>query len=79
MKDEDWDYSMIGGMLVISILTFILGLLGGVLWFDAYIANIVRPIVYPKSVDCEAHRNIHSQVLIEALIKEVNHARQTNS
>ena len=79
MIDKESYYNMIGGMLVISILTFILGLLGGVLWFDAYIANIVRPIVYPKSIDCEAHRNIHSQVLIEVLIKEVNHARQTNS
>ena len=79
MIDKESYYNMIGGMLVVSVLTFILGLLGGVLWFDAYIANIVRPIVYPKSIDCEAHRNIHSQVLIEALIKEVNHARQTNS
>ena len=79
MIDKESYYNMIGGMLVVSILTFILGLLGGVLWFDAYIANIVRPVVYPKSIDCEAHRNIHSQVLIEALIKEVNHARQTNS
>lgn len=79
MIDKESYYNMIGGMLVVSILTFILGLLGGVLWFDAYMANIVRPVVYPKSIDCEAHRNIHSQVLIEALIKEVNHARQTNS
>lgn len=79
MIDKNEYYSMMMGMLVASILTFILGLLGGVLWFDAYIANIVRPTVYPKSIDCEAHRNIHSQVLIEALIKEVNHARQTNS
>ena len=79
MIDKESYYNMIGGMLVVSILTFILGLLGGVLWFDAYIVNIVRPVVYPKSIDCEIHRNIHSQVLIEALIKEVNHARQTNS
>lgn len=79
MIDKESYYNMIGGMLVFSILTFILGLLGGIIWFDAYIANIVRPVVYPKSIDCEAHRNIRSQVLIEALIKEVNHARQTNS
>ena len=79
MIDKNKYYSMMMGMLVFSILTFILGLLGGVLWFDAYITNIVRPVVYPKSIDCEAHRNIRSQVLIEALIKEVNHARQTNS
>lgn len=75
MIDEENYYDMIGGMLVVSILTFILGLCGGALWFDAYIADIVRPIVYPKSVDCEAHKNIHAQELIEVLIKEVNHAR----
>ena len=78
MIDKESYYNMIGGMLVVSILTFILGLLGGVLWFDDYIVNIVRPVLYPNSLDCEAHRNIHSQVLIETLIKEVNHARPTN-
>lgn len=80
MIDENIDkyYEMTMGMLVVSIFTFVLGLLGGVLWFDAYIANIVRPVVYPKSIDCEAHKNIHSQVLIEALIKEVDHARQVH-
>ena len=78
MKDEDKDYSMIWGMLVVSLFAFVLGLFAGISWYDNYLADIVRPVVYPKSVDCEAHRNIHSQVLIEALIKEVNHARQTN-
>lgn len=83
MKDEDKYYSVIMdiiiGMAIFSIFTFVLGLLGGVLWFDAYIANIVRPVVYPKSIDCETHKNIHTQVLIEALIKEVDHARQTHN
>lgn len=77
MIDENKYYSMMWTLLV-SILTFVLGLLGGVLWFDAYITNIVRPVVYPKSIDCEAHKNIRSQVLIEALIKEVDHARQVH-
>ena len=79
MIDKNNYYSMIGSMLVVSLITFVLGLFFGISWYDNYLADIIRPIVYPKSVDCEAHRNIHSQVLIEALIKEVNHARQTNS
>lgn len=79
MIDKESYYSMVGGMLVVSLITFVLGSFVGICWLDDHLADIVRPIVYPKSIDCETHRNIHSQVLIEALIKEVNHARQTNS
>jgi len=77
MDDKYIDLLM--GTIVVSTLTFVLGLFGGVCWHDAYLANIVRPIVYPKSVDCEAHKNIHSETLIKVLIKEVEHARQAHS
>lgn len=77
MIDEDNYYSidMMMGMIVVSLFAFVLGSFVGISWYDNYLANIVRPVVYPKSIDCEAHKNIHSQVLIEALIKEVDHAR----
>lgn len=79
MIDKNNYYSMIGGMLVVSLITFILGLFFGISWYGNYLADIIRPIVYPKSVDYKAHKNINAQELIEVLIKEVNHARQTNS
>ena len=81
MIDEDNYYSigMMMGMIVVSLFAFVLGSFTGISWYDNYLANIVRPIVYPKSVDCEAHKNIYTPELIETLIKEVNHARQTNS
>lgn len=72
---DDKYIELLMGTIVIAILSFILGLFGGICWYDTYLANIVRPVVYPKSVDCVAHKNIHSEVLIKALIKEVDHAR----
>lgn len=78
-KDNYYSIGIMMGMIVVSLFAFVLGSFTGISWYDNYLADIVRPIVYPKSIDCEAHRNIHSQVLIEVLIKEVNHARQTNS
>lgn len=80
MIDEENYYSigMMMGMIVVSLFAFVLGSFAGISWYDNYLADIARPIVYPKSVDCEAHKNIYAQELIEALIKEVNHARQTN-